>query len=211
MVSLYITAIGYLVQGTRGAEAYGRLEEHGYLSVRALAEEDRVIALIEKTRTAFPRRPAPGHESWRDVDVALERAGYLSDKGLRDGRRGLRRDGTDPSEEIRAHKEAVRADKEAFERTRRVVGALAVTLTMALYLVVSCLLYRMRILSADWEDFYHSDSVVFVFPGLLAGVATYVTLRRLGAALGASVFVTLGCLVVTFGLFLLVVFNAWST
>ena len=58
-----------------------------------LVNFDENPGLIERKGVAFPKRPAPGHELWRDVDVALEQAGYLSPKGLTDGRRGLTRDG----------------------------------------------------------------------------------------------------------------------
>jgi hypothetical protein len=89
--------------------------------------------------------------------------------------------------------------------------AVAVGLTMFVYLGISCLLYRIRTLSGDWDDLYHSDLVVFVFPGLVTGAVSYLVLRRLGVGLATSVLVTLGCLVVTFGVFLFVAFNAWGT
>jgi hypothetical protein len=93
MVSLHITAIGYLVGRHTAAEAYELLKEHEYLSDRGLSERDAVISLIEQKRAAFPARPAPGQEGWRDIDQALEQAGYLSPKGLSDGRRSVTRDG----------------------------------------------------------------------------------------------------------------------
>jgi len=93
MVSLYVTAIGYLVKEGTALQAYEILARHGYLSESALSARENVISLIERKRAAFPQYPAPGHESWRDVDVALEEAGYLSSKGLTEGRRSFTRYG----------------------------------------------------------------------------------------------------------------------
>lgn len=86
-----------------------------------------------------------------------------------------------------------------------------VTLTMALYLGISCGLYRLRTLSSDWEDLYHSDLILFVFPGVVAGAVSLLALRHLGVELATSMLITIGCLVVTFGVFLFVAFNTWGT
>jgi len=99
MVSLHITAIGYLISGWAAPEAYENLGTHGYLSDRALSEQEDVISLIEQEGVAFPKCPAPGHELWRDVHRALEQAGYLSPKGRTEGGRYLTRDGREVSEQ----------------------------------------------------------------------------------------------------------------
>jgi hypothetical protein len=98
MVSLHVTAIGYLVSGRTGPEAYEILETHGYLSDSALSKREKVVSLIDQKRAA-PKHFAPGDELWRYIDVALEQAGYLSPKGLTEGRRGLTRDGHELSEQ----------------------------------------------------------------------------------------------------------------
>lgn len=93
MVSLYTTAIGYLIGRKPADEVYECLSGHGYLSLRAQEDRGGVISLIERTRLAFPRDPAPGAESWRDVQHALEEARFLSVEGLSEGMRSMTRDG----------------------------------------------------------------------------------------------------------------------
>jgi hypothetical protein len=79
MVSLYIPANAKLVAGaTSAADAYIRLRNSGYLSIRALMHRDRVEALIQDTWESYPKVVAPGRESSRDVIEALRHAGYLS-------------------------------------------------------------------------------------------------------------------------------------
>jgi len=77
------------------AEVYELLETHGLLSARALSEREGLMALIQEVQAAFPKSPSPGHELWRDVEEALERAGFLSAKGLEEGRRFVTREGKD--------------------------------------------------------------------------------------------------------------------
>ena len=95
MVSLYVTAIGYLIGGHSAAEVYELLKGQGYLSERGLSERAQLISMIEQVRKAFPTNPDLGQEPWRDVDAALGRAGYLSPKGLSEGRRFVTRDGSE--------------------------------------------------------------------------------------------------------------------
>ena len=79
MVSLYIPANAKLVEGaTSSADAYVRLRNRGYLSIRALLGRQKVEALIQDTWDRFPEMPAPGREASRDVVEVLGQAGYLS-------------------------------------------------------------------------------------------------------------------------------------
>jgi len=82
---------------------------------------------------------------------------------------------------------------------------------MALYLASSCYLYRMRTLSRDWDDLYHSDAVLFLLPACVALVACVLSLRRLGVDLTTSVLAGIGAVAVTFGVFLYIAFNVWGT
>src|SRR5262245_28664521 len=95
MVSLYVTAVGYLVEGGTPSEVYDALKNHGYLSDRALMDAERVLSVIEETSRAFHAKgpPPEGPEAWRDVAGALAQGGYLSDKGLTEGLRRVTRDG----------------------------------------------------------------------------------------------------------------------
>jgi hypothetical protein len=93
VVTRYITAIGHLVRGRTAPDAYEALKGPGYLSGSALDDPAGVISLIAQVQTAFPDPPPPGRELWRDIDAALERAGYLGPKGLTEGRRAVTRDG----------------------------------------------------------------------------------------------------------------------
>lgn len=93
MVSLYVTAIGYLIGTNSAAEVYELLQSRGYLSEHALSERAQVISAIEQARAAFPTDPDMGQEPWRDVDAALGQAGYLSPKGLSEGHRFVTRNG----------------------------------------------------------------------------------------------------------------------
>jgi hypothetical protein len=95
MVSLTVTAIGYLVGRNSAEDVYEQLKGHGYLSDRAQSDRAAVISLIDETRAAYPDHAPPGREVWRDVDQALEREGYLSPRGLSEGRRAVTRDGRD--------------------------------------------------------------------------------------------------------------------
>ena len=96
MVTRYITAIAHLVRGRTPPDAYEALKAPGYLSERAIEDPAAVISVIAQMHSAFPDPPPPGRELWRDIDAALERGGYLSPKGLTEGRRASARDGQEP-------------------------------------------------------------------------------------------------------------------
>jgi hypothetical protein len=66
-------------------EVYECLESQGYLSLSAQSDRGGVIALIESTVRAFPSNPGFDDDLGWDVQAALERAGFLSEKGLTEG------------------------------------------------------------------------------------------------------------------------------
>ncbi len=80
MVSLYVTAICYLVDGKPPEEVYECLESQGYLSLSAQSDRGGVISLIEGTVQAFPSNPGFddelcwGVEAVHSVDVEVRRA-----------------------------------------------------------------------------------------------------------------------------------------
>ena len=96
MISLYITHIGFLISTHAPAEAFVTLRMHGYLSEKALMTPVEVITLIQQVADGYSSDPPTGHELWRAIDEALESAGYLSLRGLVDGRRSVTRSGETP-------------------------------------------------------------------------------------------------------------------
>src|SRR5262245_59579899 len=75
MVSFYIPANAKLVEGaTSASDAYVRLRNRGYLSIRALLNRHKVEELIQETWNAYPKDPEEGRERSRDVVGALCRA-----------------------------------------------------------------------------------------------------------------------------------------
>ena len=76
MVSLYVTALGYLIKGKSAVETYECLSAEGYL--REGADRPSVIALIGQ---ALQTRLDFGDEYWRVVQGELQKAELLSQRG----------------------------------------------------------------------------------------------------------------------------------
>jgi hypothetical protein len=78
MVSLHIPAIAKAIEDASPPEAYIRLRNRGYLSIRGLLNRERVIALIQETIQDYPDTPMLGQELSRNIVTALVQAGYVS-------------------------------------------------------------------------------------------------------------------------------------
>jgi hypothetical protein len=92
MVSLLIPAIAQAIQHcSTSEEVYSVLVGRRCLTRRARRDRPRVIALIQKTRHAFPARPELGRELSRETIDVLNDAGYLNLWGRTWGMRMRRR------------------------------------------------------------------------------------------------------------------------
>ena len=80
MVSRLITRIGKAIGRSKSPEeAHARLRRSGYLSWKALAEPEAVIALIAHVSAQYRAAPPGlGDECWRHVQPALLERGYIS-------------------------------------------------------------------------------------------------------------------------------------
>ncbi len=91
-VSLLIPAIAKVAQRAQSAtDVFYVMRRHLFISLRGLARQHDVVALVQATWDSFPVKPAPGRERSRDVVVALEKAGFISFWGRTWGGRFVRR------------------------------------------------------------------------------------------------------------------------